>query len=148
MDFPLRLRNRQLLESKPTFTKLQVKLDSPIEWKDASKGQRSTGSWQYSLKVWVEYSRKESGGARCVYAPCKPFTISDQNMLFPIPFPIEPDQPFLFCNTYNVRISDSQLILVRRRFRLTQLPDFYLLWKPERALKACQAILNSTRPQF
>jgi len=25
------------------------------------------------------------------HAPCKPFTISDQNRLFPIPFPIEPE---------------------------------------------------------
>ena len=49
---------------------------------------------------------------RCAHAPCKPFTISDQNVRFPIPSPIEPDlkeldnpisnQPFLFCDTYIV----------------------------------------------
>ena len=49
---------------------------------------------------------------RCAHAPFNPVTISDQNIRFPIPCPIEPDvkelnspisnQPFLFCNTYTV----------------------------------------------
>ena len=34
--------------------------------------------------------KKISGGG-CVHAPCKPFTISDQNISFPIPCPLEPD---------------------------------------------------------
>ena len=62
-----------------------------------------------------------------MHAPCKPFTISDQNIPFPIPCPIEPDlkelhsisnQPFLFL-THTVVETSCYRVVLRLKFIVT-----------------------------
>ena len=56
----------------------------------ASEVEEATDASDTSRRFERNTLEKISGGG-CVYAPCKPFTISDQNIPFPIPCPIEPD---------------------------------------------------------